>query len=236
MTALLSVRGLAAGYDGVAVARDVDLHVAAGEVVALLGPNGAGKSTTLLTIAGALAPIGGEVHFDSARIDGRPAYAVARRGLCLVPEGRSVFAALTTEENLRLGARGGSVTLAHVYDLFPALAALAPRRAGLLSGGEQQMLAVGRALLTDPKLLVVDELSLGLAPIIVERMLPVLRAATAEAGRALLIVEQHVSMALDIADRVYVLAHGELVLVEDAAELRRHPERLTQSYFGTADT
>ena len=180
---LLEIVDMSTGYNGVAVARDLDLHVDEGEVVALLGPNGAGKTTTLLTIS-ALNPIlQGDIKLLGRSIKGQRSHRLARAGLAHVPEDRSLFFQLTVKENLRLGAPGAAaVNQALAY--FPALEGLVDRRAGLLPGGEQQMLAMARALAVKPKLLMVDEMSLGLAPIIVERLLPVLRTIAAETAPA----------------------------------------------------
>ncbi len=229
---LLEVANLSGGYDGVAVVRDLDLTVAPGEVVALLGPNGAGKTTTLLTISGIVPAIAGDVRLEGQSIRKRAPYRIARLGVAHVPEDRSLFFQLTVGENLRLGASHGAADVDRALHYFPALEPLMGRRAGLLSGGEQQMLAMGRALTVKPKLLMVDEMSLGLAPIIVERLLPVLRTVADETGTGVLLVEQHVELALDIADRAYVLSHGDLVLHNDAAYLRANRELLESSYMG----
>jgi branched-chain amino acid transport system ATP-binding protein len=242
----LAVRDLFTGYRGVPVVRELGLEVRPGEVVALLGPNGAGKTTTLETIAGLNHPISGTVELSGENIGGKPAYVLARRGLALVPEGRALFPGLTVREHLRLAAGRGQRAgnrpgnrpgnrqgrEEELLEMLPELRKCLGRKAGLLSGGEQQMLAVGRALVTRPRLLLVDEMSLGLAPVIVERLLPILRRAADELGSSVLFVEQHVALALEISDRAYVLAHGRIRLEGPAAELRGRRELLAASYLG----
>lgn len=236
MTRALEVVGLSAGYNGVAVLRDVDLHVDHGEVVALLGPNGAGKTTTLLTISGLLEPLAGSVEVLGEPVDSKSPHLNARRGLGHVPEDRSLFFQLSVEENLRLGLTGDrtarATALEQALDLLPALKPLMSRRAGLLSGGEQQMLALARALVGQPRLLIVDEMSLGLAPIIVERLLPLVRNIADSSGTAVLIVEQHIQMALSVADRAYVMSHGEISMTGTAEEMLQSRELLEASYLG----
>lgn len=233
---LLDIQNLSSGYSGVPVVRGVNLHVDKGEVVALLGPNGAGKTTTLLTVSGLLKVLDGSVTVlgDPATF-GAP-HKAARRGLAHVPEDRSLFFGLTVQENLRLGLRGSRSAQAAGYEraleLLPALRPLMGRRSGLLSGGEQQMLAMARALVGEPKLLLVDEMSLGLAPIIVERLLPIVRDIANETGAGVLIVEQHVHLALSVCDRAYVMSHGEIVLEGSASELKDRPDLLEASYLG----
>jgi len=235
---LLEISGLSAGYGKIGVLNGIDLRVGAGEVVALLGPNGAGKTTTLETIAGLNHPISGTVELSGEKVGGTPAYQLAGRGLALVPEGRALFPGLTVREHLRLaggrGARGrrAGTREDELLEMLPELRKCLGRKAGLLSGGEQQMLAIGRALVTRPRLLLVDEMSLGLAPVVVERLIPVLRRAADELGSSVLFVEQHVALALEVADRAYVLTHGRIGLEGPAAELRERRELLAASYLG----
>lgn len=235
MTAL-SIRDLHAGYDGVTVVRELTLDVAAGEVVALLGPNGAGKTTTLRTISGLLAPVAGEILVLGRASDSRRPHRVARRGVAHVAEDRGLFPGLTVRENLRLapGLRRSDrgAAYARAVEIFPSLAPLMHRRAGLLSGGEQQMLALARAVVTEPRVLLVDEMSLGLAPLIVEEILPVVRRVADELDAAVIVVEQHVHLALELADRAVVMANGHVVLDEDAAELAADPTRIQAGYLG----
>jgi branched-chain amino acid transport system ATP-binding protein len=231
--ASIEISGLFAGYAGSAAVRDVTLQVAPGEVVAMVGPNGAGKTTVMHSLAGLLPVMQGSVRVMGEVVKaGRP-YRVARRGLAFVPDDRSLFYGLTVRENLRMGSRGRRKdNLDAVLDYFPALQNLLGRRAGLLSGGEQQMLALGRAMASKPRVLAVDEMSLGLAPNIVTRLLPVLRRIADENGTAVLVVEQHVHLVLSIADRAYVLSHGDMTFAGSAQQLQAQPEILRESYLG----
>lgn len=230
---VLELEAVDAGYDRLPVVRGLTMHVDAGEIVALLGPNGAGKTTTLLTVSGLLPLLGGKLDvLGGGPPSTRRPEEVARRGVAHVPEHRALFYELTVRENLRLGANR-RVEIDRVLDYFPALEPLLDRVSGLLSGGEQQMLALGRAIAGEPKLLMVDEMSLGLAPIIVERLLPVLRRLVTETGAAVLLVEQHVHLALELADRAYILNHGDVVASGSAADLASQAERLEASYLGT---
>lgn len=229
---VLTIDDMSAGYAGAEVIRKINITVGSGEVVALFGPNGAGKTTTLRVISGIIRPSRGTVSFGGADLAKQSPTLRARAGIAHVPEGRGIFYGLTVAEHFRLGYRGEHVDPAVVYEYFPALEPLQDRRAGLLSGGEQQMLAVGRALGRRPKLLLLDELSLGLAPLLVERLLPVVRSYARDSGCAVLLVEQHVRLATEIADRCYVLSHGDIVLHETGARLMQDPSLLVASYVG----
>ena len=229
--AVLSCTGLSAGYAGAPVVRGVDLSLRQGEILALLGPNGAGKTTTLAALSGMIERRAGSVSIGGTSLrSGRPRQAV-RAGLVLVPDDRALFRTLTTEENLRIASRK-KAKAEEVFELFPRLAARRSALAGVLSGGEQQMLAIGRALAQDPKVLLIDELSLGLAPVIVESLLPLIRRVAEETGTGIVLVEQHVHMALETADRVTFLAHGDVVYTGAARDLAAHPERVEAAYLG----
>lgn len=234
MTQLLEVERLTAGYGKLAVVRDLDLYVKDGEIVALLGANGAGKTTTLHTACGFLDPIAGSIRLCGQPLSGHHPGEAARLGASLVPEDRALFFDLTVLENLRVGSRGKRRPVRDVIDLFPELEAVVGRKAGLLSGGQQQMLAIARGLAAEPRLLVIDEMSLGLAPLVVQRLLGLLRLVVDETGIGVLLVEQHVHLALETADRAYVLSHGELVLQGQAADLRERRDLLEVSYLGEA--
>ncbi|MCA1644831.1 MAG: ABC transporter ATP-binding protein [Chloroflexi bacterium] len=233
---LLEVDGISASYGAVRAVQDVSLHLAAGETVTMVGANGAGKSTTLKCISGLLTPDSGRIRFDGQDLAGWPAYRVAELGIAHVPEGRRVFADLTVRENLNLGGyarrarpeRARSLDL--VMDLFPLLRERANQRAGTLSGGEQQMLAIGRSLMLRPKLLILDEPSLGLSPIMVETTYLGI-AEIHRQGVTILLIEQNLHWALNFADRGYVLESGRVVLEGPARELLENP-RIKAAYLG----
>jgi branched-chain amino acid transport system ATP-binding protein len=232
MSELLRIESMTAGYDRAAVIRDLDLTVNEGEVVALLGANGAGKTTTLRVISGLVRAMSGGVTFDGRDLARVSPTQRARLGIVHVPEGRGIFYGLTVAEHFRLGFRGERPDEEAAYEYFPKLGELRGRRVGLLSGGEQQMLAVARGLARRPRLLLLDELSLGLAPVIVEDLLPVVHAYALDSGCGVLLVEQHIQLALEIADRGYVLSHGEIVLHDRAEALQADRELLISSYLG----
>jgi branched-chain amino acid transport system ATP-binding protein len=224
----LEARGIAAGYGPQPVIHDVDIIVYPGEVVALLGANGAGKTTTLLTLAGELPPLRGEVAIDG-NVTKAPLYKRARNGLTFVTEEKSVFMGLSTRDNLRVAG----VDLREALTLFPELERRLHVRGGLLSGGEQQMLTLARALSRQPRVLLADELSMGLAPLVVKRLLEAVRAAADQRGAAVLLVEQHVRKALKYADRAYVMRRGRIELTGSAAELGSRIDEIEDHYLST---
>jgi branched-chain amino acid transport system ATP-binding protein len=232
---LLEVAGLTVRYGAIQAVRGIDLAIEAGEVVAVLGANGAGKSTTLKAIVGLVA-WGGEIRFDGASLQGRATEQIVRRGMTMVPEGRRVFPSLTVMENLTLGAaahadgRAAPRNRAEVFELFPILAERRAQRAGTLSGGQQQQLAIARALMSEPRLLLLDEPSLGLAPQIVDSIFELILRLK-QRGQTILLVEQNVAAALDIADRAYVLANGAITM-SGAAETLRASEQVARAYLG----
>ncbi len=224
--AAIEAVGLSAGYGKQPVIHDINLVVRPGEVVALLGPNGAGKTTTLLTLAGELPPLGGQVLIDGV-VTKAPLHIRARNGLTFVTEEKSVFMGMSTRDNLRVG----KADLATALGLFPELERRIDVRGGLLSGGEQQMLTLARALGRKPRVLLADELSMGLAPLIVRRLLEAVRKAATEQGTAVLLVEQHVRKALVYADRAYVMRRGRLVLEGTASDLAARIDEIEESYL-----
>lgn len=209
MSALLAARNLSAGYEGSRVIRGIDLDIAAGETIGLMGRNGMGKTTLIRTLIGLLPAQEGQVLLDGADGTALPAFARARRGIAVVPEGRGIFASLTVLENLRLAAVPGDWTEKRVLDLFPRLGQRAAHRGNHLSGGEQQMLAMGRALMTNPRLLILDEATEGLAPLIRDDIWRVIRIVR-EAGVAVVVVDKTVSAVLSVADRVIILVKGQV--------------------------
>jgi len=227
-TPVLQTRGLSAGYGSAPVIHELDIEVHAGEVVALLGANGAGKTTTLLALSGELPPLAGSVLLDGAATRA-PLHKRARRGLTFVTEERSVFKGLSARDNLRVG----NVRTEDALDLFPELRARLEVRGGLLSGGEQQMLTLGRALARKPRLLLADELSMGLAPLVVKRLLEAVRDAADSRGTAVLLVEQHVRKALVYADRVYVMRRGRIEISGTAEEIRGRIGEIEEQYLSS---
>jgi branched-chain amino acid transport system ATP-binding protein len=236
---LLEVRRLAIAHGDAPAVWDASLEVAPGEIVAVIGPNGAGKSTLVNTIAGLQRAHAGELRFDGIDLGAVPAHLVCRQGIALVPEGRRLFTRMSVEENLDLGCYRGEArrarldTLARVHRLFPILRERRRQLAGSLSGGQQQMVAIGRALMARPRLLLLDEPSLGLAPAVVDAMFEAIRAIHAE-GVAILLVEQNVVRALDLADRAYVLEEGRVVAGGPPAVLRAQ-SGIRQAYLGLRD-
>ncbi len=228
MSGLLSLTQVHARYGGIEALKGIDLEVHAGEIVTLIGANGAGKSTLLMTICGRPQASAGRIVFDGETLNDLPTHAIVRRGLAQVPEGRRVFARMSVYENLQMGAtvadpRHFADDLSRVHALFPVLAERATQRAGTLSGGEQQMLAIARALMARPRLLLLDEPSLGLAPLLIRQIFRVLAEINAQ-GTTILLVEQDAHHALKLAHRAYVLAAGRIVLTGTGPELLANPE------------
>jgi len=233
MSTLLHLDSVEAGYRDLVAVRDVSLEVRAGEVVSLIGSNGAGKTTTLRAITGLLPVRRGRIHFEGERIDGRASAQVVARGIAHVPEGRQLFPTLTVRENLELGGRDRRARaqgLEDVFALFPRLREREGQLAGTLSGGEQQMCAIGRGLMARPKLLLLDEPSLGLAPVMVTLIFENLRAINAR-GTTILLVEQNVPRALALSDRGYVIENGRIVLDGPRVELQQNPH-IKRAYLG----
>ena len=233
---LLALEGVEVAYGGIRAVKGIDLAVEAGEMVCLIGANGAGKSTTLRAITGLVRAAAGRIRYDGAEISALRVHEIARRGLAMVPEGRGVFPQLTIEENLSMGAYARAdkaairADMAHAFELFPRLAERRRQTAGTLSGGEQQMLAIARALMSRPRLLLLDEPSMGLAPLMVERIFDVIREIAAE-GVTMLLVEQNARLALEVSHRGYVLDGGLVTLSGPARELLGDP-RIREAYLG----
>jgi branched-chain amino acid transport system ATP-binding protein len=232
----LEVCNLSVAYGNIRAVRDVSLELEQGEQVCLIGANGAGKTTLLKAIAGMLPPASGTVHFENASLTRKPAFEIVRRGIALTPEGRGIFGRLTVAENLAMGAyirRDHALVRADtamVYELFPRLAERRTQAAGLLSGGEQQMLAIGRALMSRPRLMLLDEPSMGLAPLLVQRIFETIKIIAAR-GVSLLLVEQNARLALQTCSRGYVMESGAITLSDSAANLIENP-KVRQAYLG----
>ncbi|MBK9447499.1 MAG: ABC transporter ATP-binding protein [Betaproteobacteria bacterium] len=233
---LLIVEGLRVAYGGIQAVRGITFHINPGEMVALIGANGAGKTSTLKALSRMLDPVGGSIRYQGQEIVKLPPHRLVREGIALVPEGRGVFPRLTIAENLAMGAftRDDKADIAadleHVYGLFPRLKEREKQLAGTLSGGEQQMLAIGRALMSRPKLLLLDEPSMGLAPIMVQKIFEVIRMVAAE-GMTILLIEQNARLALESSQRGYVMESGEITLTDEAASLLHNP-KVREAYLG----
>ncbi len=234
---ILELRDVRSAYGRIEALKGISLAVNPGEIVTIIGANGAGKSTTLMTICGVVPPTAGEVRYDGEVISGRNPDLLPPRGLCQVPEGRRIFPRLTVEENLNMGAffRKDQDQIArdmeHAFTLFPVLKERRRQRGGTLSGGEQQMLAIARALMSKPRLLLLDEPSLGLAPLIVKRIFEIVKQINQQDGVTILLVEQNANLALQLATRGYVMETGQVVLEDSAANLLKNPE-IRKAYLG----
>ncbi len=234
---ILELTNVHASYGNIDALKGIALKVFPGEIVTMIGANGAGKSTTLMSICGIVPLKAGEIHYDGKAIDGMAADKLPELGLCQVPEGRRIFPRLTVEDNLEMGAffrkdqKAIESDVAHVFDLFPVLKDRRRQLGGTLSGGEQQMLAIGRALMSRPKLLLLDEPSLGLAPLIVQRIFDIVRNINEKDGTTILLVEQNANIALQLAKRGYVLETGKIIMEDDADKLLDNPE-IRKAYLG----
>ena len=233
---MLTLENVSVNYGAIEALTGISLHVEKGEVVTLIGANGAGKTTTLKALAGVIAPVAGRVRYNGTDIMGMPSYRLVALGIALVPEGRGVFPRLTIAENIDMGAysrrdrEGIAVDRDHVYELFPRLAERRQQTAGTLSGGEQQMLAIGRAIMSRPKLLLLDEPSMGLAPLMVQKIFDTIRAIAAT-GVTTFLVEQNAKLALELCDRGYVMESGEIILHDRARALLANPQ-VRRAYLG----
>ena len=233
MTAMLECRSLVGGYGKIVGFRELDFSLEPKQVLAILGPNGAGKTTLMMTIAGLLPRIAGDVLLNGKSIpSGKPSVANLS-GVVLVPDNRALFTTLTVRENIEIARLPGEKNIDDVLELFPALHSRLTLKAGALSGGEQQMLAMARGLIQRPKVFLIDEMSMGLAPIIVESLLPVVRHIADATGAAVVLVEQHVGLALEVADQALVLVHGTVSLRGSSVDLRRDPALLEAAYLGS---
>ena len=233
---LLALKKLEVAYGGIHAVKGIDVEVGQGELVCLIGANGAGKTTTLKGICGLLPVKAGKIFYDGADITGKPAFQLVRRGLAMVPEGRGVFGALTIEENLAMGAyirndsEGVKADIERVYHLFPRLKERRRQTAGTMSGGEQQMLAMGRAMMSRPRLLLLDEPSMGLAPLMVQKVFETIVTISGE-GVTILLIEQNAKLALEVSRRGYVMESGEVILSGDASSLLHDP-KVRAAYLG----
>ena len=239
-TPLLELKKLEVAYGGIQAVKGIDLVVGEGELVCLIGANGAGKTTTLKGICGLLPVKGGKIFYGGANVTGKPAFQLVRRGLAMVPEGRGVFGALTIEENLAMGAYirsdrdGIKADIERVFHLFPRLRERRRQTAGTMSGGEQQMLAMGRAMMSRPKLLLLDEPSMGLAPLMVQKVFETIITISGE-GVTILLIEQNAKLALEVSKRGYVMESGEVTLSGDASSLLHDP-KVRAAYLGETTT
>jgi len=237
---LLELKKLQVAYGGIQAVKGIDLHVGSGELVCLIGANGAGKTTTLKGICGLQPVKSGSIHYAGESIVGRPAFELVRKGLAMVPEGRGVFGALTIEENLAMGAyirsdrEGIKADIERVFHLFPRLRERRRQTAGTMSGGEQQMLAMGRAMMSRPKLLLLDEPSMGLAPLMVQKVFETIITISGE-GVTILLIEQNAKLALEVSKRGYVMESGEVTLSGDASSLLHDP-KVRAAYLGETTT